>query len=75
MKKELLLATALASTVGIAGFAEAASSSFSGHVRTGAAFDGRCAETHYRECCTDYRRVFCPGEGKRGPMVLAPETA
>jgi len=35
MKKELLLATALASTVGIAGFAEAASSSFSGHTRVG----------------------------------------
>jgi len=35
MKKELLLATALASTVGVAGIAEAASSSFSGHVRTG----------------------------------------
>jgi len=35
MKKELLLATALASTVGAAGIAEAASSSFSGHNRTG----------------------------------------
>jgi len=35
MKKELLLATALASTVGIAGVAEAASASFSGHNRTG----------------------------------------
>ena len=35
MKKELLLATALASTVGIAGVAEAASASFSGHTRTG----------------------------------------
>jgi len=35
MKKELLLATALASTMGMAGIAEAASASFSGHVRTG----------------------------------------
>jgi len=35
MKKELLLATALASTMGIAGVAEAASASFSGHTRTG----------------------------------------
>jgi len=35
MKKELLLASALASTVGMAGIAEAASSSFSGHNRTG----------------------------------------
>jgi len=35
MKKELLLATALASTVGMAGIAEAASASFSGHNRTG----------------------------------------
>jgi len=35
MKKELLLATALASTVGIAGIAEAASYSISGHNRTG----------------------------------------
>ena len=35
MKKELLLATALASTVGVAGIAEAASYSISGHNRTG----------------------------------------
>ena len=35
MKKKLLLATALASTVGMAGIAEAASSSFSGHNRVG----------------------------------------
>ena len=35
MKKELLLATALASTMGAAGVAEAASATFSGHVRTG----------------------------------------
>jgi len=35
MKKELLLATALASTVGMAGIAEAGSASFSGHNRTG----------------------------------------
>jgi len=35
MKKELLLATALASTMGMAGIAEAASASFSGHNRTG----------------------------------------
>jgi len=35
MKKELLLASALASTVGMVGVAEAASSSFSGHVRVG----------------------------------------
>jgi hypothetical protein len=35
MKKELLLATALASTLGMAGVAEAASASFSGHTRTG----------------------------------------
>ena len=35
MKKQLLLATALASTVGMAGIAEAASASFSGHNRTG----------------------------------------
>jgi len=35
MKKELLLATALASTVGMAGVAEAASATFSGHNRTG----------------------------------------
>jgi len=35
MKKELLMATALASTVGMAGIAEAASASFSGHTRTG----------------------------------------
>jgi len=35
MKKELLLATALASTVGMAGIAEAASASFSGHTRAG----------------------------------------
>jgi len=35
MKKELLLATALASTVGMAGIAEAASATFSGHNRTG----------------------------------------
>jgi len=35
MKKELLLASALASTVGMAGIAEAASASFSGHNRTG----------------------------------------
>jgi len=35
MKKELLLATALASTMGIAGVAEAASYSISGHNRTG----------------------------------------
>jgi len=35
MKKELLMATALASTVGMAGIAEAASATFSGHNRTG----------------------------------------
>jgi hypothetical protein len=35
MKKELLLATALASTLGAAGIAEAASATFSGHNRTG----------------------------------------
>jgi len=35
MKKELLLATALASTVGMAGIAEAATATFSGHNRTG----------------------------------------
>ena len=35
MKKELLLATALASTVGMAGIAEAATASFSGHTRAG----------------------------------------
>jgi hypothetical protein len=35
MKKELLLASALASTVGMAGIAEAASATFSGHNRTG----------------------------------------
>jgi len=35
MKKELLLATALASTVGAAGIAEAASYSISGHTRVG----------------------------------------
>jgi len=35
MKKELLLATALASTVGMAGIAEAASVSYSGHTRVG----------------------------------------
>jgi len=35
MKKELLLASALASTVGMAGIAEAASATFSGHVRAG----------------------------------------
>jgi len=35
MKKELLLATALASTVGMAGIAEAGSASFSGHTRAG----------------------------------------
>jgi len=35
MKKELLLATALASTMGVAGVAEAASATFSGHVRAG----------------------------------------
>jgi hypothetical protein len=35
MKKELLLATALATTTGLAGIAEAGSASFSGHVRTG----------------------------------------
>ena len=35
MKKELLLATALASTMGMAGIAEGASSSFSGHTRVG----------------------------------------
>jgi len=35
MKKELLLATALASTVGMAGIAEAASASYSGHTRAG----------------------------------------
>jgi len=37
MKKELLLATALASTVGAAGIAEAASSTISGHTRVGIA--------------------------------------
>jgi hypothetical protein len=35
MKKELLLATALASTVGMAGIVEAASVSYSGHTRVG----------------------------------------
>ena len=35
MKKELLLASALASTMGAAGVAEAASATFSGHNRTG----------------------------------------
>jgi len=35
MKKELLLATALASTLGAAGIAEAASATFSGHTRVG----------------------------------------
>ena len=35
MKKELLLASALASTVGMAGIAEAASATFSGHTRAG----------------------------------------
>jgi len=37
MKKELLLATALATTVGAAGVAEAASASYSGHTRVGVA--------------------------------------
>ena len=35
MKKELLLATALASTMGMAGIAEGASATFSGHTRAG----------------------------------------
>ena len=35
MKKELLLASALASTMGAAGIAEAASATFSGHTRVG----------------------------------------
>lgn len=35
MKKELLLASALVSTLGMAGIAEAASASFSGHTRVG----------------------------------------
>jgi len=35
MKKELLLATALASTMGMAGIAEAGSASYSGHTRAG----------------------------------------
>jgi len=35
MKKELLLATALATTVGVAGIAEGASVSYSGHTRVG----------------------------------------
>jgi len=35
MKKELLLATALASTMGVAGIAEAGSASYSGHNRSG----------------------------------------
>ena len=35
MKKELLLASALASTLGAAGIAEAASATFSGHTRVG----------------------------------------
>ena len=35
MKKELLMATALASTMGMAGVAEAASATMSGHVRVG----------------------------------------
>jgi len=35
MKKELLLATALASTMGMAGIAEAGSASMSGHTRVG----------------------------------------
>jgi hypothetical protein len=35
MKKELLLATALASTLGMAGVAEAGSASYSGHTRAG----------------------------------------
>jgi hypothetical protein len=35
MKKELLVATALATTLGVAGVAEAASASFSGHLRNG----------------------------------------
>ncbi len=35
MKKELLLASALASTMGAAGIAEAASGTFSGHTRVG----------------------------------------
>ena len=39
MKKELLLATALASTVGVAGIAEAGSGSFSGHTRVGVTAD------------------------------------
>jgi len=39
MKKELLLATALASTLGAAGIAEAASGSFSGHTRVGVTAD------------------------------------
>jgi len=39
MKKELLLATALASTLGAAGIAEAGSASFSGHTRVGVTAD------------------------------------
>ncbi|MDP6584807.1 MAG: porin [Anaerolineales bacterium] len=39
MKKKLLLATALASTLGAAGIAEAASGSFSGHTRVGVTAD------------------------------------
>ena len=39
MKKELLLATALASTLGAAGIAEAATGSFSGHTRVGVTAD------------------------------------
>jgi len=35
MKKELLVATALATTLGVAGVAEAASATFSGHLRNG----------------------------------------
>ena len=35
MKKELLIASALVGTVGVAGVAEAASATFSGHTRNG----------------------------------------
>ena len=54
MKKELLLATALASTLGMAGIAEGASVSYSGHTRVGA--EGENSDSSTTDTVTEHQK-------------------
>ena len=58
MKKELLLATALASTVGMAGIAEAGSATFSGHTRAGVEGENPDSSDSDTTAAKAYRKAY-----------------